>query len=69
MSSANITALFGIIGVFFEGLLGLINVLLIPTNWAQPGAVQLLIWFGLVFLFVPTVFSFIIRMVRSGGGG
>jgi hypothetical protein len=31
--------------------------------------VQILIWFGLVFLFVGPLFGFIIRMIKSGSSG
>lgn len=57
---------------FMTGLLGVINALLVPTDgtgvvdWTAITPVQILIWFGLVFLFVGPLFGFIVRMIRAG---
>lgn len=56
------------------GIMGVINALLVPmdttgvVDWTNITAVQILIWFGLVFMFVPLVFGFIVKMIRSGKG-
>ena len=68
MSTTNVTQLFTLLAEFLRGLLSLINMLLIPTSWTAISGIQMLIWFGLVFLFVGPVFGLIIRMVRSGSG-
>jgi hypothetical protein len=68
--------LFAQLTEFFNGLIGMLNMLLIPTDpatgavdWTlipeQP--VKILIWFGLVFPFVGMIFS-IIRRMASGSG-
>lgn len=59
---------------FMAGIMGVINALLVPmdttgvVDWTNITAVQILIWFGLVFMFVPLVFGFIVKMIRSGKG-
>ena len=68
MTTTNVTDLFTLLVSFFGGLLSLINTLLVPTSWTAISGIQMLIWFGLVFLFVGPVFGLIIRMVRSGSG-
>jgi hypothetical protein len=58
---------------FMTGVLDVINALLLPVDttgvvdWTQITAIQTLIWFGLVFLFVGPLFGFIIKMVKAGG--
>jgi hypothetical protein len=57
---------------FMAGVLGVINALLVPmdttgvVDWTAITPVQILIWFGLVFLFVGPLFAFIVRMIRAG---
>jgi hypothetical protein len=59
---------------FMAGIMGVINALLVPmdttgvVDWTNITAVQIMIWFGLVFMFVPLVFGFIVKMIRSGKG-
>lgn len=59
---------------FMAGIMGVINALLVPmdttgvVDWTELTAVQIMIWFGLVFMFVPLVFGFIVKMIRSGKG-
>jgi hypothetical protein len=67
--------LFTQLAVFFEGLISMLNTLLIPTDatgtvdWTlipqQP--VKILIWFGLVFPFIGLLFGLIRRMASAGG--
>jgi len=68
-------ALFTELMVFMTGLMGIINALLVPVDgtgvvdWTAITPVQILIWFGLVFLFVGPLFGLIVRMVKAGSSG
>jgi hypothetical protein len=63
------------ISAFMTGILQVLNSLLVPmdgtgvVDWTLITPVQILIWFGLVFLFVGPLFGFIIRMIKSGSSG
>jgi len=58
---------------FMAGILTLLNALLVPTDgtgvvdWTAITPVQILMWFGLTFLFVGPLFGLIVRMVKAGG--
>jgi hypothetical protein len=66
--------LFTAVQDFLAGVMTILNVFLLPTDPAT-GAVdwtllpneplKLMIWFALIFAFVPTIFGFILRAVKS----
>ncbi len=59
---------------FMQLLLSLINTLLVPmaadangnlvVTWTAITPIQILIWFGLIFSFVPMLFAFIRKMIN-----
>jgi hypothetical protein len=66
--------LFTAVQTFLEGILTILNVFLLPidpvtdtVDWtllpSEP--LKLMIWFALIFAFVPVVFGFILRAVRT----
>lgn len=69
------TTFWDAISAFMSGILQVLNSLLVPmdgtgvVDWTLITPVQILIWFGLVFLFVGPLFGFIIRMIKSGSSG
>jgi hypothetical protein len=69
--------LFAGVTEFLQGVIGVLESLLLPTDPAT-GAVdwtlltgdpiKLMIWFALIFAFVPLVFNFILDAIRSARG-
>jgi hypothetical protein len=69
--------LFAAVEVFLAGVMGIVEIFLLPldgtgaVDWTllpqQP--LKLMIWFALIFAFVPTVFGFILRAVRASNRG
>jgi hypothetical protein len=70
--------LFTAVQTFLEGILTILNVFLLPidpvtdtVDWtllpSEP--LKLMIWFALIFAFVPAVFGFVLRAVRSSNRG
>jgi hypothetical protein len=69
--------LFTAVQEFMAGVISILNVFLLPTDPAT-GAVdwtllpneplKLMIWFALIFAFVPTIFGFLMRAIRSARG-
>jgi len=68
--------LFTAVQEFMAGVITILNVFLLPTD--ATGAVdwtllpqeplKLMIWFALIFAFVPTIFGFLMRAIRSARG-
>jgi hypothetical protein len=69
--------LFAGVTEFLQGVIGVLESLLLPTDPAT-GAVdwtlltgdpiKLMIWFALIFAFVPLVFNFMIRAIQAARG-
>jgi hypothetical protein len=68
--------LFTAVQEFMAGVISILNVFLLPTDatgvvdWTllPQEPLKLMIWFALIFAFVPTIFGFLMRAIRSARG-
>lgn len=68
--------LFTAVQDFLAGVITILNTFLLPTD--PTGAVdwtllpneplKLMIWFALIFAFVPTIYGFLMRAIRTARG-